>query len=222
MNLVLIGGCNFSLHENKLIHSKIIKLAKKSKPRLLYIHVSNKKMDDIISTFKEFDVELVIYEKLSDIDNADIIFIGGGNTEEMIKNFKKNGIIDKLIEHINDKIICGVSAGAIFWFDKYYSDTYSYQNNSYVYNYKLLPGIGYLSGYISPHFDEVGKEHFSDEINKNFSIALENNTALFISDDNIDYVLDRKQSAIYFYLNDRLYLLDETNKNIILKNIFKK
>ena len=222
MNLVLIGGCNFSLHENKLIHSKIIELSKKSKPRLLYIHVSNKKIDDILSSFKEFDIDLKLYEKLSDIDDSDIIFIGGGNTEEMIKRFNKEGITNKLIEHINDKIICGVSAGAIFWFDKYYSDTYSYQNNSYVYNYKLLPGIGYLNGYITPHYNEVGKENFSDEIDGKFSIALENNTALFISDNSIDYVLDRKQSAIYFYLNNKLYLLDNSNKGIILENIFKK
>lgn len=222
MNLVLIGGCNFSLHENKLIHQKIINMSKKSKPRLLYIHVSNKKIDEIINTFMEFNVDLKVYEKLEDIDNADIIYIGGGNTEAMIKDFDKKGITKKLIEHIDDKIICGVSAGAIFWFDKYYSDTYSYQNNSYVYNYKLLPGIGYLNGYITPHYNEVGKENFSDEIDGKFSICLENNTALFISRNSIDYCLDRKQSAIYFYLNNRLYLLDDSNKGIILENIFKK
>ena len=222
MNLVLIGGCNFSLNENKHIHSKIIELSKKSKPRLLYIHVSNKKIDDILSTFNEFDIELKVYEKLSDIDWADIIFIGGGNTEAMIKDFKAKGITNKLIEHINDKMICGVSAGAIFWFDKYYSDTYSYPNNSYVYNYKLLPGIGYFNGYITPHYNEVGKENFSDEIDNTFSIALENNTALFISDNNVDYILDRKGSAIYFYLNNKLNLLDETNKGLILENIIKK
>ena len=222
MNLVLIGGCNFSLHENKLIHKRIIELAKKPKPRLLYLHVSNKKIDDIIATFKEFEVELKLYQKICDIEWADIIFIGGGNTEEMIKDFKQKGITNKLIEHINDKIICGVSAGAIFWFDKYYSDTYSYANNSYVYNYILLPCIGYLNGNISPHFNEVGKENFSDEIDDKISIALENNTALIISDNSIDYILDRKCSAIYFYLNKKLYLLNDSNKQIVLDNIIKK
>ena len=46
MNFVLIGGCNFSNKENKKIHSKIIELSKKAKPRLLYIHVSSKKIDE--------------------------------------------------------------------------------------------------------------------------------------------------------------------------------
>ena len=221
MNFVLIGGCNFSNKENKLIHSKIIELSKKAKPRLLYIHVSSKKIDDIIKTFNDFDVDLKIYEKLSDVDNADIIFIGGGNTEETIINFKKSGLMDKLISVIDTKIICGVSAGAILWFDKFYSDTYAYIDNSYGYNFKLLDGIGYFKGYISPHFNEPGKEAFFDELDNNLGIGLENNTALFIGDNSIDYILDRPKSAIYFYLDKMLYVLNDSNKEILLKEIKK-
>lgn len=219
--LVLIGGCNFSLHENKTIHKKIIEYAKKPKPSLLYIHVSNKKTDDIIATFKELDCDFKMYEKLEDIDNFDIIYIGGGNTEEMIKRFQKEGIIQKLIDNLDKKIICGVSAGAIFWFKKYYSDTYAYFDNFTAYNYKLLDGIGYFNCYISPHFNEVGKEAFFDEIDNHFAIALENNTALFISNDSIDYCLDRKNSAIYFYLDNKLYTLNSTNKNLLKENLIK-
>lgn len=219
--LVLIGGCNFSLHENKHIHKKIIECAKKPKPSLLYIHVSNKKTDDIIATFNELDCEFKMYEKLSDIDNSDIIYIGGGNTEEMIKRFEKEGITNKLLENLDKKVICGVSAGAIFWFKKFYSDTYAYFDNFTAYNFKLLDGIGYFDCYISPHFNEVGKEAFFDEIDNHFSIALENNTALFISDNDIDYCLDRKNSAIYFYLNNKLYTLDSTNKNLLKENLIK-
>lgn len=219
--LVLIGGCNFSLHENKHIHKKIIECAKKPKPSLLYIHVSNKKTDDIIATFKELDCDFKMYEKLSDIDNSDIIYIGGGNTEEMIKRFEKEGITNKLLENLDKKVICGVSAGAIFWFKKFYSDTYAYFDNFTAYNFKLLDGIGYFDCYISPHFNEVGKEAFFDEIDNHFSIALENNTALFISDNDIDYCLDRKNSAIYFFLNNKLYTLDSTNKNLLKENLIK-
>ncbi len=219
--LVLIGGCNFSLHENKHIHKKIIECAKKPKPSLLYIHVSNKKTDDIIATFKELDCDFKMYEKLSDIDNSDIIYIGGGNTEEMIKRFEKEGITNKLLENLDKKVICGVSAGAIFWFKKFYSDTYAYFDNFTAYNFKLLDGIGYFDCYISPHFNEVGKEAFFDEIDNHFSIALENNTALFISDNDIDYCLDRKNGAIYFYLNNKLYTLDSTNKNLLKENLIK-
>ena len=222
MNFVLIGGCNFSNRENRNIHKAIIKLSKKAKPRLLYIHVSSKKIDDIIKTFNEFDVDLKIYENLNDIDSADIIFIGGGNTEEVIERFKKEGIIDKLLSVIDSKIICGVSAGAILWFKKFYSDTYAYIDNSYGYNFKLLDGIGYLNGYISPHYNEAGKEAFVDELGNNFGIGLENNTALFITNDSINYILDRPKSAIYFYLDKKLYVLNEDNKKIVLDNILKK
>ena len=221
MNLVLIGGCNFSNKENKTIHKRLIELSKKSKPSLLYIHVSNKNIKPIIDTFNEFDIDLKIYEKLSDIDNADIIYIGGGDTSQMIDRFNKEGITKKLIENIDKKIICGVSAGAIFWFKNYYSDTFAYTDNSRGFNFKLLPGIGYFNGSISPHYDEDGKENFSYELNGSFGICLENNTALFITENSIDYVLDRKRSAIYFYLDNKLYLLNETNKNLVLENILK-
>lgn len=215
--LVLIGGCNFSNKENKLIHTKIIECAKKPKPSLLYIHVSNKNISDIINCFNEFDIDLRIYEKLSDIDNADIIFIGGGNTQDLINRFNKEGITDKLISYLDKKIICGVSAGAIFWFNKYYSDTYSYSDNFNTYNYKLLSGINYFKPYITPHFNEPGKENFIDSIDDNLAICLENNTALFIDKDSIDYVIDRKGAAIYYYLNKKLNLLTDGNKDIILK-----
>ena len=151
------------------------------------------------------------------IDNADIIYIGGGNTEEMIKRFDKEGITNKLIENLDKKIISGVSAGAIFWFKKYYSDTYAYNDNFNFYNFKLLDGIGYFKPYISPHFNEVGKEEFSTLIDDNLSICLENNTALFISDNDINYLIDRPRGAIYYYLNKKLYLLDNDNKFTILK-----
>ena len=107
-----------------------------------------------------------------------------------------------------------------------------YANNSQVNSYitdsienvdtiKLLDGIGYFDAYITPHFNEVGKEAFFDEMDNHFSIALENNTALFISDNDIDYCLDRKNSAIYFYLNNKLYTLDSTNKNLLKENLIK-
>lgn len=219
-SLVLIGGCNFHNHENKLIHKKIMELSKKAKPSLLYIHVSDKNLKDIIDTFNEFDVDLKIYEKLTDIDSADIIYIGGGNTENMIKRFEKEGITKKLIENLDKKIICGVSAGAIFWFSKFYSDTYSYSDNFNAYNFKLLDGIGYFKPYICPHYNEPGKEMFSEELGNNFGIALENNTALFISDNDIDFVLDRKNAAIYYYENKVLNLVTDENKINILKNLF--
>ena len=217
MNLVLIGGCNFHNHENKLIHKSIIEMSKKAKPSLLYIHVSDKNISDIIDTFNEFNVDLKIYEKLSDIDSADIIFIGGGNTEAMIKRFDAEGITKKLIDNINKKIICGVSAGAIFWFKKYYSDTYSYNDNFTAYNFKLLDGIGYFKAYISPHYNEEGKENFSLELGDNFGICLENNTALIIKDNDIDFIIDRKNAAIYYYENKKLNLLTKSNMFTILK-----
>ncbi|HEX7042472.1 MAG TPA: Type 1 glutamine amidotransferase-like domain-containing protein [Patescibacteria group bacterium] len=48
---------------------------------------------------------------LDQTHNADIVYFGGGNTKSMI-DFLKKIPLDILIQHLNNKVIVGVSAGA--------------------------------------------------------------------------------------------------------------
>lgn len=218
--LFLIGGCNFSNKENKNIHLKMLEMSKKARPSLLYIPVSDKSYIPFLNTFKDFNCDVTIYNESLDLDDFDIIYIGGGNTEEMIKRFNKNCLTQKLINHLDDKIIAGVSAGAIFWFKKYYSDTYSYQSNFTIYNYKMLDGINYFDALVSPHFDEEGKEYFSDYIGNDLAIGLENNTALILTNE-VSFMIDRPHGAIYYYIDGVMNLLTNENKDVLKKYLIK-
>lgn len=88
-------------------------------------------MDGIYNGIFGCKTDYLRYEKIKDknitsskIKKADIIYIGGGNTYKLMRLFKLYGIDEMLIEAYNkDKVLCGVSAGAICWCDYGNSDS---------------------------------------------------------------------------------------------------
>jgi len=89
--------------------------------------------------------------------------------------------IDKMMlnAYQNEKIIVGLSAGAVCWFDYAYSD-YDIRPGE-VGEYKILKGLGIISGVMCPHYDE--RPEF-DEVAKGFDLcyAVENNCAIVFED----------------------------------------
>ncbi|MBO5045711.1 MAG: Type 1 glutamine amidotransferase-like domain-containing protein [Clostridia bacterium] len=80
---------------------------------------------------------------------ADFLYVGGGNTVFMIEEWKKSGILP-LIRDAYERgvLICGLSAGAICWFEEMYSD--SVEEGVY----SEWKGLGWVEGKISPHYNE--------------------------------------------------------------------
>ena len=105
------------------------------------------------------EVGLMVYgemsiDKIKDkIENADAIYIGGGDTVYMLSKWAELGV-DKLIidAYNNGKIICGLSAGAICWFTNMYTDFEIMRGESS--EYVLKDGLGVLKGAMCPHFNE--------------------------------------------------------------------
>ncbi len=83
----------------------------------------------------------------------DVIYIGGGNTLNMLLIWQKRSIDTILREAAeNGTILCGVSAGSICWFDSGVTDSLAAQ--------ELLPMkcLGWLPGSNCPHYDsEAGR-----------------------------------------------------------------
>jgi len=78
----------------------------------------------------------------------DIIFIGGGDTEFMLKTWKETGFEDVLIKLKNEgclPVIMGLSAGGSFPFQAAISLTANNQE------YKVLQGYHWLNGSFTPH-----------------------------------------------------------------------
>jgi len=76
----------------------------------------------------------------------DIIYVGGGNTRSMICLWREWGADEVLREAYEAGILlCGVSAGAICWFEQGVTDS--------VWPLGVLPCLGLLPGSCCPHYD---------------------------------------------------------------------
>jgi peptidase E len=77
---------------------------------------------------------------------ADIIFVGGGNTKSMLALWREWGV-DELLQQAYDNgtILAGVSAGAICWFQQGITDSKI--------PLSTLPCLGILEGACCPHYD---------------------------------------------------------------------
>lgn len=114
-------------------------------------------MDGIYNGMYGCSTDYLRYEEIKDkniksykIKKADIIYVGGGNTYKLMRLFKLYGIDKMLIEAYNEeKVLCGVSAGAICWCDYGNSDSRAISSNS---NQIIkVTGLGLIHILFAPH-----------------------------------------------------------------------
>ena len=129
------------------------------------------KADIALLTKKDIPMEHIT-EK---IEKADLIYIGGGDTLYMLEVWEKTGMKELILDAYNRGVILsGLSAGAICWFEKIYTDSEKISGGEYV----VRDGLGVLKGIMTPHFNL--REEFV-EVSKNYqepAYAVEDNSAL--------------------------------------------
>lgn len=139
----------------------------------MYTGVFNIKTDVALTVYGEMNMEK-IHDKFM---KADFIYVGGGDTVFMLEHWKKTGLLS-YIKDAYDRgvILCGLSAGAICWFEKMYTDSGLVGMGS---RYSIYDGLGWLKGEISPHYNDRMLDF--DEIlryNNDCAYGLENNSAI--------------------------------------------
>ncbi len=118
--------------------------------RKTYTSDFNIKADCILSVYGEMNEEKI----KSKFEKADLIYIGGGDTLFMLDWWKKKGIFELVLDAYNrGVVIAGLSAGAICWFKKMYTDS-QFVNGKDNYKYSICDGIGFLEGICCPHYEE--------------------------------------------------------------------
>lgn len=221
MKLVLIGGGNFGVVKNEynldVIDEKILELAGKSHPRLLFIGF-NIRANRIFGALKKnmlakgVQCEYLNYTEFGNqktIDckfkRADIVYIGGGNTIHYMHKIKKFGLDEKLKESFNqNKVLVGLSAGAIILSKFGSSDSRHYKNEN---KFTTANGLGFLDIFLAPHFTGSGREEDMPRIMKNKSkyvaIGLDELSALVVDGDNFKLVQTNKDTCGFkmFYKN---------------------
>ena len=97
----------------------------------------------------------------------------------MLEKWKEVGLDQLILKAYNDgKIICGLSAGAICWFETMYTDYLLMRGESS--EYTIKSGLGVLKGTACPHFNEREKDFVKNMLDKNieWAYAIENDSAI--------------------------------------------
>lgn len=148
--------------------------------RKTYTSVYDIKADVALTVYGEMDLERIA-EKFQ---KADFIYVGGGDTVFMLEHWKKSGMLE-LIRDAYERgvIVCGLSAGAICWFETMYSDSAQARGEG---DYALYPGLNWIKGIISPHYGQRMLD-FDKIVCYNYPCAygIEDNAALLIEDGEI-------------------------------------
>ena len=170
--------------------------------RKTYTSVHDIKAEVALMVYGEMDHDKIA----SKIENADAIYVGGGDTLFMLDTWEKNGITSLLKKAYEEgKIICGLSAGAICWFTDMYTDSDILNGGT---EYKFEKGLGLLDGLCTPHYGERQKD-FDDNFQKSDfekAVAIENDCAVVFNDGKIVKSISSGGNA---------YLIEKSNGELV-------
>lgn len=196
--IISIGGGEIRYKDTLAIDREIAQFAKEhaGEKRATAVFVGTASHDSLpyFNSFRktytsEFDIkaDLALLTKkdipmdkiAGKLQNADLVYVGGGDTVFMLDVWKKSGFLDLILDAYNRGVpVAGLSAGAICWFNKMYTDSAPVEGAPYC----VLDGLGILNGIMSPHFDE--RAEFED-IAKDYpgtAYAVQNNAAVVFED----------------------------------------
>ena len=132
------------------------------------------------------------------LNETDVIFISGGNTFHLLDQVRKTGLSDWLIEHKQDKIFVGSSAGSILMTPKIAVANVE-PGDPNLANITDLQGLGWVSFEISPHVPEMVSEEASTQYQSTTGCELyliDDNTGIMVDDENITVVTEGKWKKV--------------------------
>ena len=147
------------MENTPLLDDYILRLSGKKNPRICFIPTACGDADSYsIRFFRRFssvgcyafDLQLV-RRQIADLENyimsMDILYVGGGNTANMLAIWREHGV-DTFLKRAwsTGKILCGISAGSICWFEYGITDSFGP-------GLKPLKCLGFIPGSNCPHYD---------------------------------------------------------------------
>ncbi|MCP3031563.1 Type 1 glutamine amidotransferase-like domain-containing protein [Halobacillus sp. A1] len=158
--IIALGGGGFSMEpENPLLDRYILDQSTQKNPRICFIPTASGDSDDYTSRYYHFfekhrcqpshlslfkpptrDLESFILEQ-------DIVYVGGGNTKNLLVLWKEWGL-DQVLRKAWEQgiVLAGISAGSICWFEEGLTDSYGDR-------LEPLKCLGFLKGSNCPHYD---------------------------------------------------------------------
>ena len=217
-DIIAIGGGGFGRNPNQpIIEKYIIEQSQKEMPNVCFIPTASAENSAyIVNFYTAFSklnctpIHINLFQRTPRLDSIlnkqDIIYVGGGNTKSMLAVWRE-WKLDKLLlkAYKQGKILCGVSAGAICWFENGVTD-------SWASNLNVMDCMGFLKGCCCPHYDGEAErkpkvEQFLQDKVVDSCYALDDGVALH-------YKSGKIHTAVRFYNKANAYKVTKKGDDI--------
>ena len=248
MKIVAIGGGEIGRPgfpvETTKIDKEIIRLTGKLKPKILFIPTASSDSEGYAKVVEKHfgtnlgckvDTLFLLKQKLSrkeiedKILDADMIYVGGGNTLKMMNVWRKYGV-DKLLVKASEKgvVLSGVSAGAICWFRSGSSDSRRFTDPKA--DLIKVNGINLVPALFCPHynFEKDRKPDLKRLMRKTsgVAIAIDNCCAIEIIDGTYRIISSKRTANAYkvYWKKNKYYeeMIEKTTALLPLEGLLKK
>ena len=160
-HIVALGGGGFSDEGLPTrLDDFILSLARNRRPRICFLPTASGDSETYpIKFYRAFAFrecqpsDLALFRRtVADLRTflleQDVIYVGGGNTANMLAIWRVHGV-DAILREAWDAgvVLAGVSAGAVCWFEAAVTDSFGLRPSG------LRDGLGLLSGSACPHYN---------------------------------------------------------------------
>ncbi|MFJ3868066.1 Type 1 glutamine amidotransferase-like domain-containing protein [Streptomyces nigra] len=158
--LALLGG-GFSTDDDGVLDDWLLGLVDAARPRVCFVPTASGDspgyIERFLAAFSSRPVEaevLPLFRRTLDDEalrtfllSQDIVYVGGGNTANLLAVWRAHGV-DRLLREAYDRgvLLCGISAGANCWAEGSHTDSFGPLTH-------LADGLGLLPGSVCPHYD---------------------------------------------------------------------
>lgn len=225
--VIALGGGGFSMEpENPLLDLYVLQQSGKINPKICFIPTASGDSDNYISRYYNFfNKQICIPSHLSlfkpqtrDLESFllenDIIYVGGGNTKNLLILWKEWGL-DTILRRAWEQgvVLAGISAGSICWFEEGVTDSFGD-------GLEPLTCLGFLKGSNCPHYDgELNRRPaYQNLVAKSKikpGIATDDGVALHYIDQKLSEIVSSRPNAKAY----KVYF-DEEIKEVELKTKF--
>jgi peptidase E len=174
--VVAFGGFRLSEPEHRDFATELVRMTGRPRPRVCFLPQASNERDDYLVAFYEAfsplaECTYVVFNPYPERDwrerigGADVVFVGGGSTANMLAVWRVHGAPEVLREAWEGgTIMCGSSAGMICWFEAGVTDSFRPELDG------MRDGLGFLPGSACPHYDgeELRRPRYHELVGEGF------------------------------------------------------
>ncbi|MEU2586620.1 peptidase E [Streptomyces avermitilis] len=158
--LALLGG-GFSTDDDGLLDDWVLSQVQAPRPKVCFVPTASGDapayVEQFLAAYQSRSCEpsvLQLFRRELDDDalrtfllSQDVVYVGGGNTANMLAVWRAHGV-DRLLREAFGRgtLLCGISAGANCWAEGSHTDSFGPLTH-------LSDGLGLLPGSVCPHYD---------------------------------------------------------------------